>query len=386
MRLPRHLWRFLGVSVLAVAGFGCSVHPLPDDISRESTYNIVVKIRCEARDQVFREVQALLSRSHSPIIKSMDPTKVIENLAFIRKTDPRIAAIIDKYRLSAISYGFDFTVTENNTNHANADFILPFNTTTFSLGLTSKAELQRQGERKVDLVEVFQELGSLKCNDVSATGINIVYPVTGSIGMDEIIHSFFSVSESIPAQSTADDPVQPTDTVEGKFVDTLTFTTTLDSSLTPTVKLAPLKPKQFQLMDVTNSTFESKRVDKHVVVVTLSFPVEPAAPAKGAAGKTTPSVAPPSKSASAALPAIPSQYPSQLAPASAVSVASPALRKAATKASLSDNSKYQTIRDTTKEKAAEELCIQRALQREEQLNITRLDAPEVYCTFNYKRY
>ena len=31
---------------------GCSIHPLPDDVSRKSTYDIVDKIRCEAKAAV----------------------------------------------------------------------------------------------------------------------------------------------------------------------------------------------------------------------------------------------------------------------------------------------------------------------------------------------
>jgi hypothetical protein len=321
----------------------------------------------------------------------MDPEQVITNLPFIRKTDPRIAAVIDKYRLSVIGYAFDFTITENNNNQANADFKLPFKTTTFTLGLQGSANLMRSGERKIDVIESFQELGSLQCGDAGATGINIVYPITGSIGMDEIIHSFLSVSESIPLQ-----PTEPAGT-EKKLVDTLTFTTSLDSSVTPQVKLAPAKPgKQFQLADAMG-TFESKRVDVHKVVVTLTFPVVPAAapakaaPANAPAAKTGTDGAPAGKtatdSASASKPAnTPPAIPSALAPAAPISAASGVARKAAAPATLRDNSKYKLIQDATKEKVAEELCIQRALQREEQLNITRLDAPEVYCTNNITRY
>src|SRR3954468_2470057 len=31
---------------------GCSIHPLPDDVSRSSTYDIVQKVRCEAKAAV----------------------------------------------------------------------------------------------------------------------------------------------------------------------------------------------------------------------------------------------------------------------------------------------------------------------------------------------
>ena len=32
---------------------GCAIHPLPDDVTGVSTYNIVRQIRCEARQAVF---------------------------------------------------------------------------------------------------------------------------------------------------------------------------------------------------------------------------------------------------------------------------------------------------------------------------------------------
>lgn len=33
---------------------GCSIHPLPDDVSRKTTYDIVEKIRCEAKAAVMQ--------------------------------------------------------------------------------------------------------------------------------------------------------------------------------------------------------------------------------------------------------------------------------------------------------------------------------------------
>src|SRR5258708_5133630 len=38
--------------VLSPLLIGCSIHPLPDDVSRKSTYDIVEKIRCEAKAAV----------------------------------------------------------------------------------------------------------------------------------------------------------------------------------------------------------------------------------------------------------------------------------------------------------------------------------------------
>ena len=44
----------LGLIVLALLPLliGCSIHPLPDDVSRKTTYDIVEKIRCEAKAAV----------------------------------------------------------------------------------------------------------------------------------------------------------------------------------------------------------------------------------------------------------------------------------------------------------------------------------------------
>ncbi len=44
----------LGLSLLIYAPLliGCSIHPLPDDVSRKTTYDIVEKIRCEAKAAV----------------------------------------------------------------------------------------------------------------------------------------------------------------------------------------------------------------------------------------------------------------------------------------------------------------------------------------------
>jgi hypothetical protein len=50
--------RFLFVAGLAASlvASGCSIHPLPEDVTGVSTYHIVRQIRCEARDTLRRIV------------------------------------------------------------------------------------------------------------------------------------------------------------------------------------------------------------------------------------------------------------------------------------------------------------------------------------------
>src|SRR5207244_6428243 len=50
------IWCVIGVLILS----GCSVHPLPEQVTRQSTLAIVTAIRCEAK-------QAVLESARSPV-------------------------------------------------------------------------------------------------------------------------------------------------------------------------------------------------------------------------------------------------------------------------------------------------------------------------------
>ena len=339
MALARQLLYCLSIAVLTIFGSGCAIHPLPDDISRETTYSIIQKIRCEAQEQVIVEVRELLSRSRSPIVQSLDPKKVVANLVIVGRNDPAIANIIQKYRVAVVGYGFTFTITEENNAGGSADFILPFTHSTFTLGISGHVDKTRKNTRKIEVLDTFEELADLDCSEISKPSRNLLYPITGSIGMGEIIHSFLSLSETLHVKASS------TPTAEHRsFIDTLTFTTDINPDDIPGRGIKPsieLKrhPKGRFGVEKASATFLAARLDSHVVIVSLTFPVE-------------------------------RQWNPQTGQMT---------RMSASRKSMTSATEKAVVVDETKKQAAEEICIQRALAREREVGVNRYDAPEFYC-------
>ena len=75
----------------AVALAGCSLHPLPDDVSTYSTEEIVRNVRCEAKEAVRQRIQEALFEAG---IAGINPEEVLKdrNLARIRRINSVLAA------------------------------------------------------------------------------------------------------------------------------------------------------------------------------------------------------------------------------------------------------------------------------------------------------
>ena len=78
---------------------GCAVHPLPEDVTRRSTYDIVQSIRCEAKQAIMQ---------HAP------------DASFDR---------------AIVGYEFLFKITEHNDNSGGATFKYPFTNGVFTLAM-----------------------------------------------------------------------------------------------------------------------------------------------------------------------------------------------------------------------------------------------------------
>src|SRR3990170_1504123 len=201
----------VGIACLLIAvAPGCSVHPLPGDITRDTTFAIIHNIRCEARAEVKDHLQALLLRSPSVLVQSIDPEDALENLEKVRAHDPESASTIKRYSLSAIAYLFTFDITENDdATKGSAHFALPWNHGKFTLDLTGELTKERIGSRKIGVVETFEELDQLDCSEASQQRRNLVYPITGSIGMAETVDSFFRLAESVGDNKKFSDTLIP---------------------------------------------------------------------------------------------------------------------------------------------------------------------------------
>lgn len=200
---------------------GCSIHPLQEGVTGVSTVDIVHKVRCEAK-------------------------------AAIARYDH-----LSEFDKAAIAYNFTFAVTENNDGTAGADFSLPIPAGTVKVAFSAGDKKQRKGQRSFKLADSFKELRQLRCGDVIIKESRR-YPITGVIGLDEVVANFLHVARLAQPKGKLSD-----------FTDTITFTTKMNGSINPTIALIPAKGHTRNggiLLSVD-------REDSHQVLVGLKLPL-----------------------------------------------------------------------------------------------------------------
>lgn len=241
--MTKYLWSAILAMVLA----GCSVHPLPEDVTRQPTLAIVTAIRCEAG-------LAILSNAPSP--------------AF------------DK---GAIGFLFDFDIFEHNHAALDLSFSQPFSNGRFDLGLSGgNSDLMREAHRRFTMVDTFLELKQAvrlgKCSP-EALQSRFHYPIAGAIGLDEVIRTAIGIDQL----GTFQKEDVPPSTVGGQaavFSDALTYTSEFDSpTITPTLMLNEV-PGVFRLTKASASVFATRK-DAHKLTLALALPEPPQATPKG---------------------------------------------------------------------------------------------------------
>ena len=197
---------------------GCSIHPLPDDVSRKTTYDIVEKIRCEAKAAVEQYGQG--------------------------------------FKGASIIYQFTFNINEQNDASAGFTLFNPFANGTFNVTANGGSNRVRDGNRNFELIDSFDDLRKMNCT--RDREVNWVYPLTGDVGMYDSVATFIRLQK-------ADDPGG---TRIFSFADTLTYTTTFAGGVTSTLTLSPVT-EQFKFT-AANAGLSGSRTDVHKVVVTMA--------------------------------------------------------------------------------------------------------------------
>jgi hypothetical protein len=273
------LTRQFAAACIAAGVGGCAIHPLPEDVTGYRTYDIVQKIRCEAREAVKSKLIAFLTYPDSPprtqeIGRELqDGRRSFKNFdtGMLDKTTRRY---VDLYANSAIAYDFTFDITEKNNLGGSLNLIYPFSVGTNTLGLGAGNNLQRENNRNFKISDNFHDLllevDDSYCLDVRA-GENWIYPITGTIGLKEMIDTFIDLNQSgnlIGKENTV-----PT------MADTLEFQTMFSGSATPKIELSPA-PNRLRVANASLMA-DASRLDKHKVIVALSLPVHSAKPPAG---------------------------------------------------------------------------------------------------------
>lgn len=288
--------RVIAVVLCALIVTGCAIRPLPDDFAHVSTYTIVRQIRCETRQAVIESILTFLTheKNHHVIHLANGHTfqKVDDNSYSIGMTakeayeaDPTTIGglkftsltgfaryVVDMMLRTGVAYNFDLTGTEMNNINSEVNLLRPLPVMTLpSLNAKVNFDRSRQNQRYFTITDTFSGLVTTVPDSYCTKSIveaNIVYPITGNVGMRRMIHDFVQLTlfGNLSADGQKDitgvDPKGPP-----TMVDQLDFETAIGGSVTPKVTFSPVGGT-FQVADV-NFGAAASRKDVHKLTVGL---------------------------------------------------------------------------------------------------------------------
>jgi hypothetical protein len=244
---PVHLG---AVAILGGALAGCSVHPLPQDVTRVSTVQIVSRIRCEAKEGL----EAVLAKAaaHSSARKK------------------HVDMIVDG---TTIGLEFDFKISETNgiglnkleLERESAKTGENFNLTLVG-GIDSGVEddpAVRKNTRVFRVVDNLNELRTARCRRSGQAGPNLLYPITGSTGMADVVRTYLELEVLTDLSNGKDNPKLVT------FTDDIEFTTTIGTDATVDLEIKTAGAT-LRLTKVVGAAGVASRKDVHAVKVVLS--------------------------------------------------------------------------------------------------------------------
>jgi hypothetical protein len=185
------------IVALACGLWGCSVHPLPDDVAKASTVDIVERIRCEVQEGLLR----------------------------FASTDAHARKIIEG---TTIGLEFDFVMHEvNSTTAGSMEFERPAGGggggTKFELEVNAAASSKRENKRVFRTLEDLKQIEAAECAGDPVRS-NRRHPITGATGMAEIVRTYIRLEKLTDLARGGDDAV---------FSDDIDFTTEYDVGVLP---------------------------------------------------------------------------------------------------------------------------------------------------------
>jgi len=164
---------------------------------------------------------------------------------------------------TAMAMQFRFEITENNSATASGSLIWPVHLGTFGIVYNAGDVKKRLGKRVVKVAATFSEIIALKCTEPLADAFARRYPITGNIGIGELIMQYLQViaaNKLSPGQS---------------FTDTIQFTTTINAGVNPSVDLKNLHAVVIK----GGANLSADRSDIHEVIVDIAPPETSTKPA-----------------------------------------------------------------------------------------------------------
>jgi hypothetical protein len=261
------------IAGLALSLAGCSIHPLPHDVTGLDTATIVRKIRCEARQAVI-DIAVEYSHTHGHL--EVNTAADLRAPNFIGKFGPYQRRKLMYFATTGIVYAFSLEGTETAGLTLSANVIRPLTHGTESLMPSAGDTLRRDNIRTFTISDNFHDLivttrMDRDCSKFERPGPNYQYPIVGKIGIEEMIRTFIVLAlfedlgvQQTPAKSIGLTPGPPA------MADQITFTTTITGGLTPGVTFTPVgSAVQLASASLIGSVM---RVDTHQVTIGLGLP------------------------------------------------------------------------------------------------------------------
>lgn len=254
---------------LSVLAAGCSIRPVPEDVTGVSTYTIVRQIRCEARAAVIRSGLGWLTNDKQDAetrrigLEFVSGSRGIDTLDYKLFRNDRIRKILRLFADTGIAYNYSLVMSETNDLGGGVNLLRPFSDARGTIGLSANANRRRQNTRAFTVTDTFSGLlrqVSPKYCDDHVVDANHLYPIAGKIGMEPMIREFIELTLFTNLSGAPKGP--PT------LVDALEFETTLDATANPKIVFTPTATA----LNVLDASLTSKlgRKDLHKVTVGLA--------------------------------------------------------------------------------------------------------------------
>jgi hypothetical protein len=196
-----------GAASVVVGGLltaGCAIHPVPENMTGVSTYEIVRHIRCETRKAAIESILDYLTDernlnsdkklgvdAHSHQVGLDYQKRVDETPSSIATFKPDLLtgqakSVVDVVWDTGIAAYYDLTMTETNNIDPTLDLVRSLTKNTLKLGLTGNYDRMRKNERSFTTTDNFGDLIAKVPSDYCNGQIvqaNMNYPVAGEIGM-----------------------------------------------------------------------------------------------------------------------------------------------------------------------------------------------------------
>jgi len=271
------------ISLCSALVSGCTIHPLPNDVTGLSTYNIVRQIRCETREAVIDSILDFLTNEGNHEGGKVDDASRAVGLKFqaeyranpqsISNFDPKLLSgfartVVSVLWNTGIAYNYDLEMIEVNNIDPEVNLLRALPTRSEMLGLKGQFDRHRQNIRTFTVTDNFGGLvKNVKANYCTnfIVEANIIYPIAGKVGMERLVHDFLVLTLFGNLSATSKDipPAKGPPTL----VDQLEFQTVIGGTATPKVTFIQLGTA-LHVADATLGLTAS-RTDTHKLTVGL---------------------------------------------------------------------------------------------------------------------